>query len=44
MKTKTEQKMDELKELDPELWDGLQSYFQEMYRRMMSIIMSRYRG
>jgi len=44
LKTKTEQKIDELKVVDPELWDRIQSYFREMYRRMMSIIMSRYRG
>lgn len=31
MKTKTEQKMDELKMVDPELWGRIQSYFQEMY-------------
>lgn len=31
MKTKTEQKIDELKVVDPELWDRIQSYFQEMY-------------
>ena len=31
MKTKTEQKIDELKVVDPELWDRIQSYFREMY-------------
>lgn len=31
MKTKTEQKIDELKVVDPELWVRIQSYFQEMY-------------